>query len=272
MAKDKATAKATAEAQSDALSIIEGSEGQGFENVTSEDVLIPRLIIIQKLSPQADRNDAAFIEGAVEGMICNTASNALFESVEFLPIAYRKSWLEWSPRTEARRIIHTHNSKEVLSRCAEQDGKWMLGQNEVQETASFYGYQITLEDGAIPAFIAMKTTQLRTARRWMHMASSASIKRDDGTRIQPPLWFYSYNLGTVQQTNPKGSWFGWTIERKDDLPALTDRIGEQAADMAERCKQLHGSFAQAQISVVGTEGGEQAKIEVDPDLDDEIPF
>ena len=41
--------------------------GFGFEEVTSSDLQIPFLRIIQALSPQLKKSDAAFIEGAGAG-------------------------------------------------------------------------------------------------------------------------------------------------------------------------------------------------------------
>ena len=48
----------------------EADSGFGFEEVTSSDLQIPFLRIIQALSPQLKKSDAAFIEGAGQGDIC----------------------------------------------------------------------------------------------------------------------------------------------------------------------------------------------------------
>ena len=38
--------------------------GSGLENVTSEDMAIPRLKILQALSPEVNKNDGKYVEGA----------------------------------------------------------------------------------------------------------------------------------------------------------------------------------------------------------------
>ena len=46
--------------------------GAGLENVTQDDLVIPRLKLVQALSPQAQKHDGAFIEGISVGDIFTT--------------------------------------------------------------------------------------------------------------------------------------------------------------------------------------------------------
>ena len=57
------------------------SAGLGLENVTNDDITIPRLAIIQSGSPQRKKKDEKYIEGADEGMIFNTVTNTLILKV-----------------------------------------------------------------------------------------------------------------------------------------------------------------------------------------------
>ena len=49
--------------------------GSGLENVTSEDMAIPRLKILQALSPEVNKNDGKYVEGASAGDVINTVTN-----------------------------------------------------------------------------------------------------------------------------------------------------------------------------------------------------
>jgi hypothetical protein len=52
--------------------------GKGLQNVTNDDITIPRLAIVQSGSPQRKKKDEKYIEGAEEGMIFNTVTNTVY--------------------------------------------------------------------------------------------------------------------------------------------------------------------------------------------------
>ena len=74
--------------------------GKGLENVSNDDITIPRLAVVQAGSPQRKKKDEKYIEGAEEGHIFNTVSNKLYdvEGITVIPCGYRKSYVEWVPR------------------------------------------------------------------------------------------------------------------------------------------------------------------------------
>ena len=75
------------------------SAGRGLENITNDDITIPRLAIVQAGSPQRKKKDEKYIEGAEEGNIFNTVTNQLYsDSITVIPCGYRKSYVEWVPR------------------------------------------------------------------------------------------------------------------------------------------------------------------------------
>ena len=88
------------------------SAGLGLENVTNDDITIPRLAIIQSGSPQRKKKDEKYIEGADEGMIFNTVTNTLYpESLEIIPCGFRKTYVEWVPREKGGGLVAVHDMK-----------------------------------------------------------------------------------------------------------------------------------------------------------------
>lgn len=72
---------------------LKGSEGMGNENVGREDVTIPRIGIIQSLSPERKKTDAKFIPGAEEGQFFNTVTRELLPATfKFVDIMFTKTW------------------------------------------------------------------------------------------------------------------------------------------------------------------------------------
>ena len=66
--------------------------GKGLQNISNDDITIPRLAIIQSGSPQRKKKDEKYIDGADEGMIFNTVTNDLYkDSLEVIPCGYRKT-------------------------------------------------------------------------------------------------------------------------------------------------------------------------------------
>src|SRR6056300_1204363 len=79
--------------------LILASAGKGLQNISNDDVTIPRLAIIQSGSPQRKKKDEKYIDGADEGHIFNTVSNTLYtDGLTIIPCGYKKSYVEWVPR------------------------------------------------------------------------------------------------------------------------------------------------------------------------------
>lgn len=73
--------------------------GRGSEGVSTQDLVIPRLEIIQDLSPQRKKSDPAYIEGAEEGMMFNTVTKELYPTgVTIVPVLFRKEYIVWKLR------------------------------------------------------------------------------------------------------------------------------------------------------------------------------
>ena len=140
-----ATRKSQAPAKlSDAESAAAEYAGAGMETVGSADLLIPQLKIMQKLSPQLDKTSAMYVEGAAEGDICDTGAGRLHDEVLFVPVIYRKHWIEWAEPRGSGSIVQIYNSQSILDECTrDKDGPPRLPSgNPVIETAQFSGFLI----------------------------------------------------------------------------------------------------------------------------------
>ena len=211
--------------------------GAGLDNVTASDMLVPRLAILQSLSPQLKPRDAAFIEGAKVGDICDVGTGTLFEgSILFLPVYYRKDYLEWAPRASGGGLVAIHPDASILDQTTRNEKKQpiMPNGNLIQETAQFYGFNLSA--GRQMCFIPMASTQLKKSRKWITLAAGEKLKRSDGSEFTAPLFYRTYELGSADESNAQGDWSGWTIERGPALPEMDfdglpwQSIAQQAAD------------------------------------------
>ena len=203
----------------------EDHAGAGLENVGAGDLLIPRIGILQDLSPQVKPQKAEFIEGAAIGNICDIGTGDLFtDGILFLPVYYRKDYLEWYPRNTGKGLAAIHSDPAILDACTrdERNRPILENGNLVSETAQMFGFNLTA-DGR-KSFIPMSSTQLKKSKKWLTLATGEKLTRGDGSTYTPPLFYRAYALTTVGESNNDGDWFGWKVERGPALPDLGETI------------------------------------------------
>jgi hypothetical protein len=143
----------------------EAHAAAGMEDVSSKDVIIPRLTLLQTLSPQLNKKKGEYIEGADIGMICDLGTGDLFpDDLLFLPVHYRKDFLEWAPRSTGKGLIAIHTDPRVLDTCKKDEKNKMVlpNGNYIAETAQWFG--LNLSAGRRPCYIPMTSTQLKRSR------------------------------------------------------------------------------------------------------------
>lgn len=195
--------------------------GSGLENVTAKDLLIPRLTILQGLSPQVTQGKPEFDPEAKVGQIYDVGLQEGFSgAVVIIPVHYVKQYLEWAPRNTGKGLIAIHDDPAVLDDTTLDDKRRNVlhNGNYIQETAQFY--IMNASAGMRKSFIPMVSTQLKKARRLLTLATDERIPGPGGVEIVPPLYYRTYTLSTVPESNAEGNWMGWKIERGAALPEL----------------------------------------------------
>ena len=88
-----------------ATNLFEADANQGAQNITQEDLALPFLKVLGQLSPEVNKRDAKYVEGAEPGMILNTVTNSLYDGskgIEVLPVFYKRQYIEWQDRGESK--------------------------------------------------------------------------------------------------------------------------------------------------------------------------
>ena len=80
----------------DRNSVLEEFAGEGLEEVTAEDLAIPFLRVLAQLSPQVNKRDGAYVDGAEAGMIYNTVAKATVVRMCFPMETYSPTQLSFS--------------------------------------------------------------------------------------------------------------------------------------------------------------------------------
>lgn len=97
---------------------------RGSEEMDLSDITIPRLSIVQDLSPQAKKNKPEYINGAEVGHMFNTITKELFTGeVMFVPVYFRKEYVIWKLRNKGGGFFGAFESEqEAIAKLPELEG------------------------------------------------------------------------------------------------------------------------------------------------------
>ena len=199
-----------------AESIFEADAGQGISNIKQDDLALPFLKVLGQLSPECNKRDAKYVEGAEPGMIINTVTNEVFDGVkgiDVLPVYYKRQYIEWQDRGESQGApVHIYEAGDDIPQTTRDKGNKdrLANGNYLENTASHF--VVVLGKNPSSALISMKATQLKISRKWNSMMMGIKMQGKNGL-FTPPTYSHIYKLKTVQQSNDKGTWFGWDVSK-----------------------------------------------------------
>ena len=193
---------------------MEADAQQGAQNISQEDLALPFLKILGQLSPEVNKRDGKYVEGAEPGKIINTVTNELFDTINVIPCHYKRQYIEWQDRgtsTGAPVAIHEADSDIISQTTRGKDYKDRLANgNYLENTASHF--VLVRSGNPHTALISMKSTQLKVSRKWNSMMMGLKMQGKNGL-FTPPTYSHIYKLSTVQMSNDKGTWFGWDVSK-----------------------------------------------------------
>ena len=237
MAKGETTAVAVKnEAALAVVGLFEQEAGGGFDHMGQEDFALPFLRLLTSTSPMVAEND-----NARPGMVANTVTGELYDGkagLQVIPCAYVRQYIEWAPRGKGpgAPIAIYPSTSDILTKTHREPGDskdWLDNGNYVEATASHFVLLINDSVGE-PALISMKSTQLKKSRRWNSMMQAVKMMGSNGT-FTPPMYSQVYRLTTVAESNEKGKWHGWEIERVG--PVTDMALYQQARTSAQQVKK-----------------------------------
>ena len=205
----------------DVATIAEDSKiASGFGSLNlARDTAIPYISILQSGSPQLNPSKAEYIETAKAGQLYNTVTQEAVSELKVIPVFYHLRYVEWKPREQGGGFIASHSADSgVLGRATRDPmtNKHVLENgNHIVQTA--YHYVLVLSnEGYQNAVISMASSQLKKSRRWNSLMLSQKIKGPSGM-FTPPTYAFTYILSTVSESNDRGSWFGFQVEKGEQV-------------------------------------------------------
>jgi len=197
--------------------MFEDDAAKGLGAIGQEDLALPFLKILGQLSPEVNKRDGKYVEGAEPGMIFNSVSGELYDGVKginVIPCFYKLEYIEWKDRGEGlgAPVAIYDSSSDIMSKTT-PDANYkdrLPNGNYIEKTASHF--VIVAGDSPSTALISMKSTQLKISRKWNSMMSGIKMKGANGM-FTPASFSHIYKLKTTQMSNDKGTWFGWEVSK-----------------------------------------------------------
>ena len=215
--------------------MFEDDAAKGLGKIGQEDLALPFLKILGQLSPEVNKRDGKYVEGAEPGMIFNSVSGELYDGVKginVVPAFYKLEYIEWKDRGDGpgAPVAIYDSSSDIMSKT-KPDANYkdrLPSGNYIEKTASHF--VIITGDSPSTALISMKSTQLKISRKWNSMMSGIKLKGQNGL-FTPASFSHIYRLKTTQMSNDKGTWFGWEVSK---VGPITDQsLYQQAKTFSE---------------------------------------
>lgn len=248
MAKNQTAVAKTSPAQAALFSdevpdfLKDQTTARGSENVGADDLVIPRLELVQDLSPCRKKSDPNYIEGIEEGMLYNNVTRQNYGTEALvIPVFFRKEWLIWKDRNEGggfRGAFATEAEANAAMADLEDGDKC-----EVVDTAQHFCLLIQPETSKVEEIvISMNKSKMKVSRKW-----NSLIRMNGGDSFARV-----YRVGTVSEKNSKN---------QDYYNLVISPAGFPTKDLYQRAEKLYEAIASGAVQVnrdfeQASEGGE----------------
>jgi len=206
---------------------------RGFENEDSNDLLLPRIELLQGLSPAVQQGKGR------AGDIVNQISKQPLPTNIFIPIAMHRKYIKWVPRDEGGGIEYQttdRNDPRVIA-----DTKWGP-HGEKPSCTAYMNFLVLLEGHTLPIVLSFAMTNYNTGKKLYTLCKMTG----------QDMWMHKYKLSSLSRTNNMGSWYVFEV----DEAGATD---EKDIAVAE---QLYNTFATRDLNFE-VEGSSQNKVEAE---------
>lgn len=208
--------------------------GRGSEDVGTSDLVIPRLEIVQALSPCRQRNKPEYIDGAEEGVFYNNVTRQLYgEEVFVIPVMFRKEWQLWLDRKKAGGAQGFRGAFQTdLEARARKDE---LPQNEqdivdIIEAHVHFCLIVVPSTGRVEEIcLTMSRSKMKVSKRW-----NSLIRMFGGDRFSRV-----YKLITTEESGDLGDYFSLTAVA----------AGFPTKELYERAEQLYDAISAGQRNI-----------------------
>ncbi len=220
--------------------------GKGFEAADKSAYALPRLNLLQQLSPQVQKQNAKYVPGAEPGMFFNPVTNELFTELYVVNGYYKRTFIEWRRREDSGGGFIAEHAMIDQSWAREDKGPWVTDDDHVvEDTRSFFllfgETKEELFDSPKQAVISMSKSQVRTAMNWMTVLANKMGKKANGDQFVLPHYASLFILRSKLNQKDNNTWYGFEIEDTGGRIPVTSNLFQQA-------DSLHTMVAESRVT------------------------
>lgn len=146
-----------------------GQQARGNENVGADDLVIPRLEVVQILSKALEEGHAMYIEGAKPGDLINSVTRRIYGREAYIvPVHFSKQYLVWKDINKGGGFFGAFNTPDEAEKRAEEEG----GVSEttgidIIDTPVHLGLLVDRDAGGTEEImLSMPRTKAKISRQW----------------------------------------------------------------------------------------------------------
>lgn len=203
---------------------IKQGQNRGSENVSQDDLQLPRIDVLQALSPQVNKKKDEYIDGAEVGMIFNTLTGELYpEGIHITPVSFVKRFLVWVDRKQdaeggLRGVFDTAEDAEAFMEDQEDESKL-----ELVPTAE----HLVLLDNGDEVILSMAKSRMKVSRKF-----NSLVRLNSGDRFSR-----RYKVTSVDDKSAKGEFQNIKVEN----------AGYPSKEVYEKAEQLYTAIASGSV-------------------------
>lgn len=192
--------------------------GEGLEDFQQSDFLIPYVRIVQALSKELQRNHAKYIKEAEQGAFVNSATRKLYSGEQgfiAVPVAFSHRYMAWRPNNGGPAYDMGQDASKFNAAEPDDKGKRHDNEgNELSDALQFFVILVNPESGEWEVAVLNFTgSQAKKGRGWATTMNHRMERHPTTQKLfRPAIYFYSYKITTVPESNDQGSWYGFLIE------------------------------------------------------------
>ena len=233
--------------------------GVGVDGLGSEDLAIPFLKILQKMSPELDD-----IAKARAGDLFNTVTKEVIkgsDGIRVVNCAYTLQYIELEPRgsgTGAPHAIYSAGDRLPRTERGDDNKDYIVDGSGryLERTAQHYIIVIDKDGFTSQALLPMKATQFKKSKQWNSAIKSLKMTDKNGVLFTPARWSHTWHLESVSEENKNGSWHGWQISKDSQI---------KDPNLYAEAKHFAQSIMAGQVKVRHMQEGDKIS-------DDDVPF
>jgi hypothetical protein len=177
--------------------------------------------------------------------------------------------VEWKTRESGGGFVEAHDADSGILSKTKRDQmtfKDVLPNGNYIATTAYHYVMVQDKAGAwSQAVISMTSTQLKKSRRWNSLMLTQKVTGPSGS-FTPPTYAVIYKLTTVSESNDRGSWFGYQVEKAGQV---------EDADIYNEAKSFSTAASRGDVEAKPIVEGEPVKEAPKSDSkesDEDIPF